>query len=366
MKKIFFLFLSTAAFLGLSGTAVYQSAASSLENPNQTANLSGERKPITDSSADRDPPKDIPVSFSNEAVFELFREGEYWGKYSRLEDAVSAASGQPHSSVRRKGETRWVWDNYPPFDVFLVGSSYAGGDSYAEFDTFAGAAGFAREQDRAFVYYRKNNRLIWDNTTALPVRANTSVPLTLQMPELPRGCEVTSLAMLLSSQSVRVDKMTLAERVSKDETPYEVKNGKIYYGNPHKGFVGHMSDFQKNGYGVYHEPIYNLLLEYLPMEALDLTGCEYADLEYFLALHTPVWVIINSTYAPLDPDSFVTWHTADGPVKITYREHSVLLTGYDGDTVYFNDPLGGEGEAEKVNFALAWEQMGRQAITCAP
>jgi uncharacterized protein YvpB len=240
------------------------------------------------------------------------------------------------------------------------------GDTYTEFEDFAAAADYARKQQRAFIYYRKNSSLIWDNATPLPKQINVRVPLIMQMPELPRGCEVTSLAMLLSSQLVSVDKMILAEQVLKDDTPYTTVNGRIFYGNPNVGFVGHMEDFKLNGYGVYHGPIFQLLQEYLPDRALDLTGCEFADLEYFLAMNTPVWVIINATYAPLPESSFITWTTADGPIDITYREHSVLLTGYDETRVYFNDPLGVSESADKKNFAAAWEQMGRQAVSCTP
>src|SRR5690606_13542037 len=103
-------------------------------------------------------------------------------------------------------------------------------------------------------------------------------PVIEQLPELPRGCEVTSLAMLLESAGTKVDKMTLAKEVKRDPAPYAVKNGKVYFGNPHRGFVGDMYDFSKPGLGVYHEPIMELGEKYLPGRLVNLTGESFEEL----------------------------------------------------------------------------------------
>lgn len=189
-------------------------------------------------------------------------------------------------------------------------------------------------------------------------------PLIRQLPELPRGCEITSLAMLLGYHGIHIDKMDLAKEVRKNPAKYEEKNGKIYFGNPHNGFVGDMHSFENPGLGVYHEPIAELAAKYAgDRKVRDLTGHDFTHIMKQLNHKRPVWVIINATYKKLPDSEFITWQTEDGPVKVTKREHSVLITGYDEKYVYFNDPLDRTTKAPLGSFKDAWEQMGKQAIT---
>jgi len=192
------------------------------------------------------------------------------------------------------------------------------------------------------------------------------VPLILQNPELPRGCEVTSLSMLMTFCGIETDKMILAERIKKDTTPRQIRNGGTHWGNPNNGFVGDMYNMSSPGFGVYHTPIYELLKEYEPERAHNLTGGSFADLQTALSNGMPVWVIINTSFKLLPDSSFVTWQTPDGEIQITYREHAALLIGYDEDYVYLNDPLFSSVKTEKEAFIQCWEQMGSQAVTIRP
>ncbi|MCP8969444.1 C39 family peptidase [Ectobacillus ponti] len=189
------------------------------------------------------------------------------------------------------------------------------------------------------------------------------VPLLQQMPELPRGCEVTSLAMLLGHAGVPADKMTLARQIAK--VPF--REGALR-GNPNAGFVGNMYTFEESGYGVYHQPIAALAEKYLPGRVVDLSGKSFAEVLQSLDQGTPVWIVTNSTFAQLDESAFSTWQTSGGPVKITYREHSVVIVGYDATHIYVNDPLNGSAAVPKnrAAFEQAWLQMGSQAITYSP
>lgn len=194
------------------------------------------------------------------------------------------------------------------------------------------------------------------------------VPLIQQMPELPRGCEVTSLAMLLQDAGVQADKTTLAKQIKKDPTPFQRRNGKVYFGNPHNGFVGDMYSLTTPGLGVYHEPIEELAKQYLPNRIVNLTGSDFSELQKYLSQGAPVLVITNSTFRALPESAFREWDTPNGSIKITYYEHSVVITGYDQDYIYFNDPLSDQKnkKAPKDDFIAAWVQMGKQAITYQP
>lgn len=190
-------------------------------------------------------------------------------------------------------------------------------------------------------------------------------PIISQLPELQRGCEVTSLAMMLNYAGVEVDKLQLAKEVDKDVTPLTWKNGQKYYGNPYRGFVGDMFTLSKPGFGVYHEPIAKLANSYLPGQIINLTGGEFNQIMDYLNKGVPVWVIINTEYRYLPESYFETWYTTEGPVTITFKEHAVLITGYDQESIYFNDPLSNikNRKAPIADFKAAWVQMGKQAIT---
>ncbi|GGB61503.1 hypothetical protein GCM10011409_43420 [Lentibacillus populi] len=188
-------------------------------------------------------------------------------------------------------------------------------------------------------------------------------PLIGQLPELPRGCEVTSLAMLLAYHDIHVDKLELAKRVKRDPTPYKKTEEGIHFGNPNEGFVGDMYSFSTPGLGVYHKPVTELAMDYAGERVLDFSGQDFTEIINQLNHDRPIWVIINAAYKKLPKNQFITWQTKDGPVNVTMREHSVLITGYDQDYIYFNDPLKRNKKAPIEEFKAAWIQMGKQAIT---
>ncbi|OTX51041.1 hypothetical protein BK723_16450 [Bacillus thuringiensis serovar pondicheriensis] len=188
----------------------------------------------------------------------------------------------------------------------------------------------------------------------------SNVPFIQQLPELDRGCEVTSLAMMLQYAGITVDKMKLANEIKK----VDFMNDGVR-GNPNEGFVGNIYTFSESGYGVYHGPLFQLAKKYLPNKAVDLTGKSIEEMYNSVKAGQPVVMITNATFAPLDEDEFTTWETNNGDVSITYNEHCVVLIGYDQESVYIRDPLKDSLDVKvpRERFEQAWVQMGSQAIS---
>ncbi|MCQ6281507.1 C39 family peptidase [Bacillus sp. EB600] len=183
------------------------------------------------------------------------------------------------------------------------------------------------------------------------------IPLINQLdpPGLYNGCEVTSLAMILNYNGYTVTKNELASKIK--TVPLNYKNG--LKGNPNEGFVGDMVDGP--GYGAYNGPIYDLAKEYAGDNVVNLTSSPFTDLLKQVSGGQPVWVITTTSFSPVS--GFEKWSTPQGTIEITFSEHSAVITGYDENFIYVNDPYGHKNrKLDRDNFEKAWEQMGSQAI----
>lgn len=203
--------------------------------------------------------------------------------------------------------------------------------------------------------------------TPLPASKLLTVAPQSQLPQLPNGCEVTSLSMLLSAVGHPINKMTLAAEEPKDPTKREYGPGgkTIFWGNPNVGFVGSVYQYA-NGFGIYHGPITKFINQLLPGRGEDLTGKPFTDILAVVAHGTPVILWTTATFQPTN--QWTSWNTPEGPIKVTVEEHAVLLVGYNHNQLFINNPLNGE-QAQPVNrqqFLAAWKQLGNQAVTILP
>lgn len=190
-----------------------------------------------------------------------------------------------------------------------------------------------------------------------------NVKIESQLPELRNGCEVVSLTMMMNFAGNSLTKFDFARIIEKDYTAREVKSdGTVYWGNPQIGFVGDI--FGKNaGYGVYDIPIENLINKIEGFKAINLSKMETKDIFNIIREGKPVMVWITADYA--EPRFNKKWLANGVEIIATYQEHCVLMTGFDEENIFFNDPLSGVKDVKmtKETFENIWTKMGSMAVS---
>lgn len=197
-----------------------------------------------------------------------------------------------------------------------------------------------------------------------PSSAEIKVESILQNPELPTGCELTTLTMLLNHSGFETDKISLMKYMpmsgiyTYDGVRYGPDFRKVYPGNP----TGN------GGYGCYTPCMVTTASEYFRSAGIadwyleDITGSDFNILLNYTALGKPV--MVWATIGLIEPYDSLTWVTPE-KTAVTWRanEHTMLLTGYDkeNDVVYVNDPLKGSVKYPLKKFKLRYDEMGRYA-----
>ncbi len=164
--------------------------------------------------------------------------------------------------------------------------------------------------------------------TASPQQILLNVPMISQLPELPTGCEITAVTMMLKYKGANVTKTMLA-----DEMPRST--------NPNYGFVG--NPYDKSGWTIYPSALMDLVRKYAG-SAVNLTGSPVSALELQIQRNIPV----------------VVWVTLHG-----FSVHAITVTGYDPNNLYYNDPWTGQKNAAMVKsaFESIWILQSRRAIS---
>lgn len=183
-----------------------------------------------------------------------------------------------------------------------------------------------------------------------------NVPLEKQMPDLPNGCEVTSLSMLLNYYHINVTKDELASKI-KHVSSYDGK----YRGNPNEGFVGYMNQ-ANGGWCVYNGPLYDVASKYTD-RIQNATGDSFDQIIELVADGHPVMIITTLKFRRVN--DMQTWKTRQGIVHVTPSSHACVITGYNkkNNTVLVNDPYGYKNrKVNWKNIEESYNQQGKQAL----
>lgn len=189
--------------------------------------------------------------------------------------------------------------------------------------------------------------------------------IILQTPELPTGCEITALTMVLNYYGNDVDKVTMASEylpVVPAET-HEGSDGRLYGPDMNSYFVGNPFE---HGYICGTTAIVNAADSYLEsvdssLKAVDMTGASCEDLYQCIRHKQPVvvWVTIGMK----DRRETSGWYTEDGNyVEWSSNDHGAVLIGYTDDTVTIADPIDGIVEYTRTQFEKVFQSRGNQCV----
>lgn len=210
----------------------------------------------------------------------------------------------------------------------------------------------------AIYLFNKNKINDEINWMTMKQEQKLNVPLENQMPDLPNGCEVTSLSMLMNYYGIKVSKNELAETIQHVDS---FTDGGKYRGNPHQGFVGHMT-IANAGWCVYNEPLYNVARKYTS-HIENITGSDFLSLLKLVSTGHPVMIITTTTFNKVN--NMQTWDTNTGKVNVTPSSHACVITGYSKPkkVVYVNNPYGYKNQPVNwKNLQASYNQQGKQAL----
>lgn len=193
---------------------------------------------------------------------------------------------------------------------------------------------------------------------------NIDVPYISQAGVLPNGCEAVSAVMLLHYYNYNVDLVDFVDKYL-DKGEIYIKWGCRYGPNPMEKYAGDPKD-EKNGWGCFAPVIVKALNKYLDggsMTAKNLTGQTLEEIIHtYISNDIPaaVWVTQNME----EIEEIYQWQSYDKSQTFLYpvHEHCMVLTGYDNNYYYFNDPLEGKDvKYKKSDVSYIFNSMGRQA-----
>ena len=219
--------------------------------------------------------------------------------------------------------------------------------------------------------YKPKSTTTTKPATVVTKYVKINVPLVMQIPDYPTGCEAASATMLLKFYGYNV---TLDEMVAAipRENLYE-ENGKVYGPSIYEKFVGdprYTYTSETPGYGAFSPVITKSLNNMIARKgnrhtAKNITGCSFKTLLKHLDEGRPV--IVWATGSMKTPTLVNSWYIKNADGTETYFEyprgtHVTVLVGYDSHNVYMLDPYHGEKSYSHSAFIDKWNLLGNQAI----
>lgn len=185
---------------------------------------------------------------------------------------------------------------------------------------------------------------------------STKFRVLCQYPELPTGCEITSLTMVLNYYGYPADKLTMADKYLEKGRVGKVSFWEKFLGNPRDRY----------SYGCYAPVIVKAANRYLTernsaLRARYYSGKTLESLASYTSVGIPV--IIWST-VDCRPGRYTSSWVIDGRRLTWYApEHCMVLVGFRGTSVLIADPIYGKIVAyDKEKFRKGYQGLYSQTV----
>lgn len=195
-----------------------------------------------------------------------------------------------------------------------------------------------------------------------------SVPVVMQEPALPTGCEITSLTAIFNYFGESITKEEMASDYLK-QIPLWVEGDRVVGVDPQEAFIG--TPTSPRGVYVFPQGIIDSAQKYaesIDEEYLteDLSGLGPEEIAEYVNSGIPVlmWITID-----LEPPTTKNGWWIDGTDEyhnMFQNQHAVVLTSVEDTTITIMDPLKGNVTHDKTEFFSSYEQLGSMAMTVYP
>ncbi len=195
----------------------------------------------------------------------------------------------------------------------------------------------------------------------------SGVPVLDQQASFPTGCESTAAVMALRYAGVNITMSEFVDKHLPQSSAFSYKDGQKYGPSPYEYFLGNPRS--NNAYGCMAPVIEKAITSVLGgnERVRTATGMTMTELcEQYICKGIPV--LVWATIEMSEPKYIDSWILPDG-TKYTWttNEHCLVLTGYDNDRYYFNDPYSGrERSCMRELGEKRYTQLGSQAIAIMP
>lgn len=211
----------------------------------------------------------------------------------------------------------------------------------------------------------KNEPLKIDDKNNEKAEVFLPVDTILQIPELPNGCEITSVTSLLTFYNYDVTKTEMSDKYLPKQ-PFHRTNNKLYGSNPYAAYAGDPRD--NNGFFTFAPPIVEAANRYITEVggedlAKDISGSSRETIMEYVDQGIPVVVWMTRDLSP--PKIEYSWylHETEEIFNALINLHSVVLNGYNDKEVFVMDPLKGQTTYNADLFFESYSSLGSHAMT---